>query len=149
MSRLNGLVATLALALALPALVAGCGGDSKAKSSAPNPQQQAKDDAAAKSSARTLVTLMEACYVDQMSYVPCKLGADGKVAGQPSGLAQGSGAGQVASTGTDAGYVVTAASKSGNKFVITKAASGRVTRTCTTKGQGGCPASGPGAGYDW
>jgi type IV pilus assembly protein PilA len=142
MSRLNGPVATLTLALALTALVAGCGGDSKAKSSAPNTQQQAKDDASAKSSARTLVTLVETCYVDQMSYASCKLGADGKVGGEPSRLAPGTGPGQVTSTGTDTGYVVTATSKSGNKFVIAKDASGEVARTCTTKGQGGCPASG-------
>jgi type IV pilus assembly protein PilA len=95
------------------------------------------------------VTLIEACYADQMSYATCKLDADGKVAGEASGLVQGSGPGQVTSTGSDSGYVVAATSKSGNKFVITKAGGGAVTRTCTTEGQGGCPASGPSAGNDW
>jgi hypothetical protein len=151
MSRLNGLAATLALALALAALVAGCGGGSKAKSSAPvpNPQQQAQDDASAKANARNLVVLIETCYTDQMTYAPCKLGADGKVAGQASGLVQGSGAGQVSSTATAAAYAITSTSKSGNKFVVAKDANGALTRTCTTKGEGGCPTSGPSAGNDW
>jgi hypothetical protein len=154
MSGLKSFGATLALVIALAALVAGCGGDSKASSKKASSggagsQQKANDDIAAKRSARDLVAQMETCYVDQMSYASCMLTADGKVGGQPTGLGQGSGAGQVSSTGTAAGYVVTSKSKSGNTFVITKGGNGEVLRTCTTKGQGGCPAAGPSAGNDW
>ena len=39
-------------------------------------------------------------------------------------------------------YQVVAKSASGNNFTITKPASGAVSRTCTTTGQGACPSSG-------
>jgi hypothetical protein len=128
MGRTNLAVAALALAL----VVGGCGGsgDSKKSSSAadaPNTQQQVRDDATAKAGARTAITVLEACYVDQMDYTPCAKST--------------AGAG-ITATGTAAGYTVTAASKSGNAFVITKADDGSLTRTCTPAGKGGCPAAG-------
>lgn len=153
MSRQKSFGAALALVFALAALVAGCGGDSKASSkpssSGADSRQKANDDIAAKRSARDLVAQTETCFVDQMSYASCTLAADGKVGGQATGLVHGSGAGQVSSTGTAATYVVTSKSKSGNTFVITKDERGALLRTCTTKGQGGCPAAGPSAGNDW
>jgi hypothetical protein len=151
MTRHNYIAMPLALALALGALVSGCGGDSKktnradaykAPTAKADPFQQAKDDVIAKTNARNLSTQMEACYVDQMTYVPCTLGPDGKVAGSPTGLAAGTAAGQVHSTATAAGYVITAKSTSGNAFVLTKDSSGASKRTCTTSGQAGCPATG-------
>ena len=39
------------------------------------------------------------------------------------------------------GYTITAQSKSGNRFVITKTA-GTTSRTCTTVGDGACPSNG-------
>lgn len=127
MSRKYWLALPAVLVLALAALVGGCGGDST-KSSEPakaSPQEQAKDDALAKSSARTAVTELEVCYADQAAYTGCK----------PSE------AGVTAKT-TDSGYVVTAKSKSGNSFVASKDSDGAVKRTCTTGGEGGCPAGG-------
>lgn len=140
----HGIASSLALVLALGAIASGCGGDSAAKSTkaaAPNQQQQVQDDATAKTNARDLIAQMETCYVDQMTYAPCKLAADGTVAGEDTGLTAGSAPGQVSSTATDVGYVVTAKSKSGNAFVITKADDGTLARTCTPAGKGGCPAA--------
>jgi hypothetical protein len=121
-------VGVVALALAL--FVGGCGGSSKKSSSpadAPNTQQQVSDDATAKDGARTAISELEACYVDQMDYTPCAKSA--------------AGAG-ITAVGTTAGYTVTATSKSGNAFVIAKAGDGSLSRTCTSAGKGGCPATG-------
>ena len=126
MNRFTRLALALALVLALGALVGACGSSSK-KSSAPkaNTQQQAQDDALAKSNARFAATEIEACYVDQEAYTGCEPSKPG-----------------VTATATDTSYKLTAQSKSGNSFVLTKAASGPMKRTCTTGGQGGCPAGG-------
>ena len=87
-----------------------------------------RDDAVAKGAARTAITELEACYVDQMDYTPCA--KDVATAG-------------VTATGTAAGYTVTAKSKSGGgSFVITKPDSGSLNRTCTLAGKGGCSAAG-------
>ena len=96
--------------------------------------QQAKaQDAAAKSDARNAVTQMESCYVDNQSYTGCdtsiEKGQTIKAVGGSVALAA-------------PGYVVTAVSGSGNKFLITKDATGYV-RTCTTGGnKGGCTLNG-------
>jgi type IV pilus assembly protein PilA len=128
MSRTYFALAALTLALA----VGGCGGGGSSKKSsssseAPSAQQQVRDDATAKSGAREAITELEACYVDQMDYAPC--------------AANATGAG-ITAKGTAAGYMVTAASRSGNAFVIAKADDGSLTRTCTPAGKGGCPAAG-------
>ena len=126
MNRLTRLAFALALVLVLGALVGACGGGSK-NSGAPkvNTQQQAQDDALAKSKARTAGTEIEACYVDQDAYTGCEPSTPG-----------------VTATTTDTSYKVTAESKSGNSFVLAKDANGAFKRTCTTGGQGGCPAAG-------
>ena len=132
-----------AIALAFVVIIgslAACGDDSgKEAKPAPAPeamsnQEAVKADAAAKSSARVLVTEMEACFVDQQTFKGC----------EPSRAAAG-----VSADTTDLGYTVTAQSKSGNEFLVTKADDGSLKRTCTTKGEGGCPSSGPSAGNDW
>ena len=130
--------------VALVALAAGCGGgsDDKKAAAGPSPQEQAGQDADAKSNARNLTSYVESCYADQGSYEPCALESDGTVGGQDTGLEQGSGPGQVAATGSADGYEVTAKSESGNSFALSKDASGQMERTCTTKGEGGCPGSG-------
>jgi ABC-type oligopeptide transport system substrate-binding subunit len=48
----------------------------------------------------------------------------------------------VTATATDTSYKLTVKSKSGNSFVLAKDVSGPMKRTCTTGGQGGCPAGG-------
>jgi type IV pilus assembly protein PilA len=95
--------------------------------------QRAKaQDSAAKSDARNMVSQMETCYTDNDTYVGCP--------GASPGLSVGSGQGQVeVGTLTANGYVITAHSKSGNNFIITKNTStGVLTRSCTTGGTGGC-----------
>ena len=142
---MNRMIASALALVVLIALAAGCGGgsdDKKKAAAGPAPQEQARQDADAKSNARNLASQMEACYVDQASYEPCALQSDGTVAGTDTGLEQGSGAGQVTATGSADGYEITATSESGNSFAIAKAGGGQIERTCTEKGEGGCPAAG-------
>jgi type IV pilus assembly protein PilA len=93
-------------------------------------QQQKAQDTEAKSNARSLVTQVESCYADGGDYTPCGQSNLGV-----TGLPLGSGKGQVevAISGAD-GYVVTAHSKSGGTFTITRDSTG-LTRTCSG---GGC-----------
>jgi type IV pilus assembly protein PilA len=87
-------------------------------------QQKKAQDSSAKSDARNAVTQLESCFADAQTYVGCTL-AD-------SGLNLGSGDGQVdIGSPTATGYVITAHSKSGNTFVITKDDGGLISRTCS------------------
>jgi|SRR4051794_33694690 type IV pilus assembly protein PilA len=99
-------------------------------------QTKKGQDASSKSDARNLVSQMESCFTDDNTYVGCT--------GAGSGLDIGAGAGQVQASGQSAtGYTVTAKSKSDNSFVITKDdKTGVSSRTCTTKGTGGCKSDG-------
>jgi type IV pilus assembly protein PilA len=95
-------------------------------------QREKGQDSSAKSDARNLVSHMESCYTTTETYVGCPASTDVTDSGIPLGAGQGE---SVISNPSTTGYVVTSTSKSGNTFVITKAANG-VTRTCT--GDGGC-----------
>jgi type IV pilus assembly protein PilA len=106
--------------LALTALVAGCGSSSEA-----NTQQHSQDDVVAKSNARTAVTQIETCFVDRAAYTGCEQAKPG-----------------VTATTTDTGYKVVSTSKSGNSFVVSNDGNGAFKRTCTTAGDGACPAGG-------
>ena len=101
-------------------------------------QQKKGQDASAKSDARNMVSQVEACYANQQDYSKC-VPAAGKIDGAATGLDVGAGPGQVnvANNGT-AGYTVTAYSKSGNTFLISRSAAGVMSRTCTTASNGGC-----------
>ena len=111
-------------------------------------QQTKGQDASAKSDARNAVSQVESCFADQQDYQLCagsniaNLGTTGLniVGGTPAN-------GQVGVTSSAAdGYVITAASKSGNTFSITKVGGGAVTRTChIVKSGGGCKTE----GGDW
>jgi hypothetical protein len=137
---------TITITLTCAALMAlpGCGGGSGDKPSAPkaDPAQQAQQDADAKSGARNLVSQLESCYVTEATYEPCNLSKDGTVAGEDTGLGPQAAAGELTTRTTAQNYVVTAKSKSGNSFEITKDSGGALKKTCTTKGVGGCPAAG-------
>jgi type IV pilus assembly protein PilA len=104
--------------------------------------QRAKgQDGEAKSNARNLVSQVESCYSQKQAYTNCVSAAD---LGN-TGLDYGSAVGQVGAASASAQvYVVTAKSKSGNDFIITKNADGTSTRTCTSTGasNGGCDGTG-------
>jgi type IV pilus assembly protein PilA len=93
-------------------------------------QRQKGQDAEAKSNARNLVSHLESCYAGKQVYTGCMSTSD--VTG--SGLPLGSGQGQVTATTDDTGFVVTAVSKSGRSYIMTKVNNGTVTRTCTGTG---------------
>jgi type IV pilus assembly protein PilA len=88
-------------------------------------QTKKAQDSSAKSDARNAVSQIESCFVDNNdTYVGCPVGG-----GLPSTVA--------VSAPSTTGYVVTATSKSGNSFVITKTDTGYA-RSCNTAGVGGC-----------
>jgi type IV pilus assembly protein PilA len=100
-------------------------------------QQKKGQDASAKSDARNLVSHVESCFADTQDYTACtdaQLGA--------TGLDLGTNPGQVHNVpDTASGYVITAYSKSGNTFSITRdKATGTLSRSCTTAPNGGCKA---------
>ena len=104
--------------------------------------QRAKgQDGEAKSNARNMVSQIESCYTQKQAYTNCVTAA----ALNPTGLDIGSGGGQVTAASSAADiYVVTSQSRSGNTFLITKAADGTSTRSCSTTGgttNGGCDGS--------
>jgi type IV pilus assembly protein PilA len=107
-------------------------------------QRSKGQDASGKSDARNMVSQVESCYATEQDYTKCDQDTEINPAGEPSGLAWGSSAGQVevASGAASNAYTVVAHSKSGNNFSISKAATGAITRACTTTGKGACPSTG-------
>src|SRR5204863_6309252 len=102
-------------------------------------QQKKGQDASAKSDARNLVSQVESCFADSEDYAQCKnsqLGTTGLTLAADNTAPAAGEVSVVSETGPNGGYVITAASKSGNTFTITKSA-GVITRSCTTAGQGG------------
>jgi type IV pilus assembly protein PilA len=111
-------------------------------------QQKKGQDASAKSDARNAVSQIESCYADEQDYTKCGPAAASmsqvntglKFAAAPSSATSPA---TIGLTTSATGYVITALSKSANRFVITKnTTAGTLARTCTTAGQGGCPSAG-------
>jgi type IV pilus assembly protein PilA len=102
-------------------------------------QRQKGHDASSKSDARNMVSQVESCYATEQDYAKCTTGALGN-----TGLNVGTGPGTVteAATGGGASFVVTATSKSGNEFTITRRSDGTFDRSCSTAGQGSCLSGG-------
>ena len=101
-------------------------------------QQKKGQDAVAKSNARNAVSQVETCFTDAETYVGCSIPAS---SGLPVGTGASSGNVEVG-TLSATGYVVTAHSKSGCDYTITKAAAtGAITRGTTANGSATCPAS--------
>ncbi|HEV2723196.1 MAG TPA: prepilin-type N-terminal cleavage/methylation domain-containing protein [Thermoleophilaceae bacterium] len=105
--------------------------------------QRAKgQDGSAKSNARNLVSQVESCYAQKQAYSSCNtaaaLGTTGLKVVDTAPTASTDEV-SVVTAGTN-NYKITAASKSGNFFSITKAADGTSTRTCdgSAAGNGGC-----------
>ena len=101
--------------------------------------QQAKgQDASAKTLARQLVTKVEACHADDVTYDHCTT-SDFDAGDLPIGSAKG----RVDVTATTAdSYTVTAVSKSGTSFLVSKDSTNLMSRTCTASGRGGCKSDG-------
>jgi type IV pilus assembly protein PilA len=99
--------------------------------------QRAKgQDSSAKSDARNMVSQLESYYTEGDTYAAFD--------GAGSGIAVGEEKGQVEIVAAEANtYTVTAHSKSGNTFTITKNDDGTSSRTCENTGtdKGGCNAS--------
>jgi type IV pilus assembly protein PilA len=102
-------------------------------------QKDKGDDAAAKSSARGMVSAVESCHAETDDYTECDTEAQLEISGLPWGTAQGQV--QVVSAAKRE-FVVRAVSTNGNSYTWTKLAGGRVERTCTPTGTGGCDTAG-------
>ena len=97
--------------------------------------QRAKgQDADAKATARSAATAQETYYTDEDAYTAVKADLE-KI--EPSLT----GASYTPSLPVGGGYSITATSKSGGNFIITKTG-GTMTRTCSKPGDGACPKSG-------
>jgi type IV pilus assembly protein PilA len=95
-------------------------------------QRSKGQDSSAKSDARNMVSQVESCYTDAQDYQQCTSPTN-------TGLTLGSGTGsvEVTASGTNT-FTIVGHSKSGNNFSIVKAATGTITRGCTTAGEGSC-----------
>jgi type IV pilus assembly protein PilA len=101
-------------------------------------QRGKAQDTEAKTEARTMQTAMETYYTDEQNYTNADLAAIQAI--EP---AIGSGkATPTVPTHLADNYKVQSVSKTGNTFVITKAANGQVSRTCTNTSKFGCPSTG-------
>jgi type IV pilus assembly protein PilA len=106
--------------------------------------QRAKgQDGEAKSNARNMVSQVESCFSQTQDYNNCtttaQLGTTGLDIGTADGQVQVAGGG----TGQPNDFTVTAQSRSGNDFIISKNDGGPLTRTCTrTNTEGACPSTG-------
>ena len=108
-------------------------------------QKSKANDASAKELARTAQTTAETVSTDNNgSYESITKPADLSAVEKSIPIAEVNGSAYLsAAVGEAKGYTVTAkaGASSGDTFTI-KNAEGVVTRTCTTKGKGGCPTSG-------
>ena len=101
-------------------------------------QRARGQDADAKANARNLLTQVESCHVDTADYQQCT-----PPIMATTGLLIGSQPGEVDMTSSAAdGFVITAHSRSGTDFLMTRVGGEDVTRTCTNPGQGGCSGTG-------
>jgi type IV pilus assembly protein PilA len=102
-------------------------------------QREKAQDASAKTQARTAATAMETIYTDEQKYeVGDELAAAKLV--EPTLETEGVTL-TIAADAGGTGYVITAKGATAREFTLTKTGS-TITRSCTDKGKGGCPASG-------
>jgi type IV pilus assembly protein PilA len=108
-------------------------------------QQQKGQDASAKSNARNLVSQVESCYADSTDYTSCdtvaELTQNGNIStGLPlvNGTPATNSANVGVSSSTSTSYTITAASKSGVNYTITRSNTGTISRGCSPTGHGSC-----------
>ena len=109
-------------------------------------QKSKANDASAKELVRTAETTAETIAVDNSgSYAsienPASINAVEKSI-PTAEVNNGAYLSAAAGTGTTYSLTAKAGSASGDTFTIARNAEGTITRTCTTAGKGGCPASG-------
>ena len=98
------------------------------------------DDAAAKSDARNVAGVVEACNTDKQDYTGCTNAT--LLQPNAAGVTFGSGRGEVEVDAPSSDeYTVTAHSRSGTDFVFSRDSGGQH-RTCTRSGHGACDGSG-------
>ena len=96
-------------------------------------QQEKAQDTSAKSNARSMAEQVESCYSTTQDYSQCLVADLGE-----TGLPTGSGQGQVdVISGGPSAYVITARSKSGGIFTVSRTGSSPILRACTG-GSKGC-----------
>jgi type IV pilus assembly protein PilA len=101
-------------------------------------QRARAQDTEAKTAVRQGQTAMETFYTDNQLYTASKV----QLVEIEQSLAAAPNDSFTVNTAAADNYKLTVTSKTGNDFIITKAATGVVTRTCTrTNQKGGCPAS--------
>jgi type IV pilus assembly protein PilA len=88
-------------------------------------QQKKGHNASAKSNARNAAAQIETCFADRATYVGCTIPTS---SGLPVGTGTLTGRVQVSSL-SQTGYRVTGHSKSNCNFLLTRATTGRITRT--------------------
>jgi type IV pilus assembly protein PilA len=101
-------------------------------------QREKAQDTEAKTAVRTAATAMKTYYTDNQTYVGATPAELKKI--EPS-LGQGQGTTLAVTAAGANNYTIDVDSKTGNSFIVTEAA-GVASRTCTTVGKAGCPASG-------
>jgi type IV pilus assembly protein PilA len=108
-------------------------------------QRSKAQDSSAKSNARNMVSQMESCFTDNITYLGGTTSGTSvsTCLGSTTGLTIGTATGKVDVTASAATtYTVVAHSASGGNFTIVKNPSGVVSRSCTPAGSGGCPFGG-------
>lgn len=101
-------------------------------------------DADAKSNARNVVSVVDACFTETRNYASCDTTAELLAVDTKPGIeltdttTQKKGA--VAVTASADTYTATGYSQSGNSFSFTKQSDGTTTRSCTEPGEGSCNA---------
>jgi len=98
-------------------------------------------DAEAKSNARNILSIVEACNANEDDYTHCE--SDDVPGIENAGIALGGGRGQVTVISSDRrSFTIISLSRSGNTFRLTRTNGGSADRTCTviTEDRGGCSA---------
>ena len=100
-------------------------------------------DAEAKSNARNIIAVVEACNTRQDDYRDCESSDNPGI--RDAGIALGGGRGQVVVTSSDRrSFLIVSRSRSGNMFILSRTDGGAAIRTCTVAAdveKGGCSAA--------
>jgi type IV pilus assembly protein PilA len=105
-------------------------------------QRQKAQDADAKSNARSTVSHVESCFVDQQTYTGCTTAAAFGPNNLPLTATNPPPGGFVTVQAGPDDFTVIATSRSANSFTLVHHTDGSTLRTCAISGQGGCSTGG-------